>query len=67
MISTCLGVVAGGPPFLAVRDELVGCDLRVGLKADERHDGLAALVARDADDRGLADGRDVLDLTGDTL
>src|ERR671933_2051153 len=60
------GVLVGRHPLLAERDELLLAGRLALLERDERLDGLAAVLVRDADDRRLADRRvaveDVLDL-----
>src|SRR5947199_8569343 len=50
-------VLVGGHALLAVRDQFLRRRRRAGPQADERLDGLAALLVRHADDSGLADGR----------
>src|SRR5690242_6977384 len=50
------GVLVGGHPLLAIGDQLVGGRGLAGLEADERLDGLAAVVVSHAHDRHLADG-----------
>src|SRR3954463_4050532 len=49
------GGLVRGHALLAERDELVGVGVRARLEADEGLDGLAAILVRHADDRGLAD------------